>query len=159
MKATINSEKHIVQYPIDAIMAGNFKEIDIIKVEETPSAAQDVRVGAVIKAIYVELWLIGGDQQLGSQVMIVEKLPADSPGIGFGGMATLNDNANKKNVFFTTMGLLGDNNSNPTPVIRGWIKIPKGKQRFGLGDRMRIAISSQAGEIEYCGQSIFKEYF
>ncbi len=159
VKATINSEKHIVQYPIDEIPAGTRIFVDLVAAEESPLAAQDVRVGAQVKAVFVELWLVGADQSTGSTIVTIEKIGNGQNGIGFAAMADLNGYPNKKNIFFTSEGLLADGNGSPTPILRQWLPIPKGKQRFGLGDKLVMAISSQAANIDRCGMSIFKEYY
>ncbi len=66
---------------------------------------------------------------------------------------------NKKNILYTTQGILADaNDGGPTiPLIRGWIKIPKGKQRMGLDDRIVVNITA-VGALRLCGISTFKEY-
>ncbi len=148
-----------MQYPINTISAGNFLAIDLVLPVETPTLAEEVRVGAAVKAVYVEVWLQGATSQVGSCTVIIEKLSSGSAGIGFTGLADLHNYANKKNILFTGEGLLGDANTNPVPVHRGWLKIPKGKQRFGLGDKLQLAVSSQADDTFICGMTIFKEYF
>ena len=137
-------------------MAGTHATLDIVVVGGT--GASGVDVGTKIMAVWVEVWLVGDDNQLGSQVLVVEKIQGGAGGIGFANLANLDAYANKRNIFYETMGLLGDNNSNPIPVIRQWVKIPKGKQRFAQGDSLRIGISAQAGNIEMCGESIYKAY-
>ncbi len=137
-------------------MAGTHVTLDIVVVGGTGSAA--VAIGTEVKAVWVEIWLVGDTAQLGSQVLVVEKIQGGAGGIGFANLANLDAYANKRNIFYETMGLLGDSNSNPIPVIRDWVKIPKGKQRFAQGDSLRIGISSQAGDINVCGATIFKAY-
>jgi len=58
---------------------------------------------------------------------------------------------------YTTQGLTSEQNANAVPIIRQWFKIPKGKQRFGLGDQMVLNISAAQEGVENCGMFIFKE--
>ncbi len=106
----------------------------------------------------MELWVMAAGAQPGATTVIVEKLPGPATNISAGDMANLHDYNNKKNIFYTTQGLVGDSNTNPAPLIRQWIKIPKGKQRFGLNDRLNFTILGLVDDIEYCGLSIFKAY-
>jgi len=74
----------------------------------------------------------------------------------------LHDYPNKKNLFKTSQGLLGDANSNAVPIFREWIAIPKGKQRIGLGDTLVFnlaALGEMDQDVEVCGLVIYKEYF
>ncbi len=153
VRPIINSEKRIVQFPINNITAGTHSTLDILVV-----GANNVEVGTVIKAVFIEIWLLTAGASVGSQILMVEKLQNLGAGGGFASIANLDAYGNKRNIFYQTMGLLGENNSNPIPVIRQWIKIPKGKQRFAQGDSLRIGISSQANDVTICGQAIFKAY-
>ncbi len=104
------------------------------------------------------MWVQGAGAQPGATTIIVEKLPGVGTNITAGEMAALDDYNNKKNIFYTTQGLVGDSNTNPAPLIRQWIKIPKGKQRFGLGDRLQFTILGLVDDIEFCGLAIYKAY-
>ncbi len=159
MRPPINSEKHIRQIPTNEAIAGVNTILALCEAVDTPSVAQHVRVGAVVKAVYIEIWLSADSAQLGSVTATVEKLVGGNAGASFTDMATLQDYPNKKNILFTTQGLTPDNNGNPVPFIRMWIKIPKGKQRFGLGDNLVLNLSSNNEGLDHCGLAIFKEYF
>ncbi len=161
MKAPIHSKKHIVQhtqFTVASAAVTTFTDIDAVAVENINIPAEVVE-GAIVKAVYVELWLLAFSGQPSSFVMILEKVISNGGLPSFTDMTTLNAYPNKKNVLYVTQGLTGGNESNPTPVYRGWIKIPKGKQRFGLRDKFRISIASIGAEItEGCGMTIYKEY-
>ncbi len=127
-----------------------------------PSAPTDVRVGAVVKAVYVEMWYMGSGTQPVFQVSTLEKLSGGAPFMEFTDANTLNAYPNKKNILYLTQGLVGDANSNPIPIFRGWFKIPKGKQRIGIGDQIVFnvnAFGEADQDIEVCGQFTYKEYF
>ncbi len=130
-------------------------------VDAQPTTPIEVAVGAIVKAVFVELWILGEGAQPCTCTWIIEKTTNDVSPATQTQMQNLHDYPNKKNIFKTGQGVIGDSNSNPIPVIREWIKIPKGKQRFGLGDELGIVVSC-IGEadngLEICGLAIYKEY-
>ena len=126
---------------------GTHQSIALVTASASGVTADIVPIGAEVKAVYVELWLIASGNQEGSQIAIVEKVQNAQGGAGFINLASLDDYTNKRNIFYQTMGLLGSDNSNPIPVIRQWIKIPKGKQRFAQGDSLKLQISAQGTDI------------
>ena len=159
VRPTINSEKHLRQLPINQELAGTIRNIQVIKAVASPSTSSEIRVGAVVKAVYVEIWLLSGSSQPGSVTVSLEKLPGTSPEMSFVDSATLNDYGNKKNILYVTQGLTPDSNGNPVPFMRQWYKIPKGKQRFGLEDSLQLNLSANLETLDSCGVLIFKEYF
>ena len=159
MKPPINSEKHIVQQTPTSVSMGATFAIPMVEAAQSPSLSKDVRVGAVVKACYVELWVISGGAAVGSTITTVEKLVSGQDFAAIGDMTNLNSYANKKNILETHQGILGDMNTNTVPFYRGWIKIPKGKQRFGQGDRLVLNVFGLSSDVDFCGVFIYKEYF
>ncbi len=162
MRAPIVSRKHYVQFTeftiASAAVTTNLAAVGVQTADvNTPS---EVVEGSVIKAVYVELWLLGKGGASGSSfVCIIEKSPASSTTATFSQMSTLDAYQNKKNILFTSQGLLGADDTNPTPVYRGWVKIPKGKQRFGLDDRFRMSIATLGvQDVLGCGMFTYKSY-
>ncbi len=124
------------------------------------SAVSDVVEGSIVKAVYLELWF-KGNAVAGTEdkfQLVVEKVPTGANGITFTEMNNLMTYANKKNILHTAQGVTGDLTTNSLPIHRMWIKIPKGKQRFGLGDSLEFAVSSTGATANTCGLCIFKEY-
>jgi len=163
MKAPIVSRKHIVQHTQTVLASGAVASLrDVISTSvQNVNAAADVVEGSVIKAIYVEIWIGSntGIEPAGSIVLMVEKAPGDIAAPVLADMTTLDAYDNKKNIFYTTQGIIGSNTANPVPFIRQWIRIPKGKQRFGLRDEFRINIAAIGAEdISFCGLTIYKSY-
>ncbi len=160
VRPVINSEKHIVQFPVTQVIAGAIGGQTIVQGTDdiNPVVASDVAVGTVVKAVYLELWIMGGGAQPGSMNVIVEKRPSSSPIPTVADMNALNTYDNKKNIFEQHQGLVGDSNTNPTPFYRGWIAIPKGKQRIGRGDLIGFILNFQVETTEFCGIAIFKAY-
>ena len=162
VRPTINSEKHINQRSLVTIDSGTIANINIAAATESPSAPSEVRIGASIKACYVEMWYVGSSSQPVIQTSTLEKKVAGVDSMTQVQSQLLDDYPNKKNILFSSQGIVGDANTNPVPLLRGWYKIPKGKQRFGQGDSLVLnisAIGEAQNDLEICGLFIFKEYF
>jgi len=131
-------------------------------IEGAPSAPSHVAEGATVKACYVEFWVSQDSSSVvGSYTVVLFKDPGNTSGMTAAQMAALHDYSNKKNILFTGQGLLTPNDGGQVPVLRGWYKIPKGKQRFGLGDTMKISLRNNnlaANDVNFCGVVVFKEY-
>ena len=160
MRAVIHSVKHIVQTPLSQIATGLRENITIAQAVESTVAnlATEVEEGAIVKAIYVEMWL-QNQSNLGHAIVILEKVTQGGAGATFTNMGSLFTYLNKKSIIFTHEGITSnDGVSGPIPVIRGWFKIPKGKQRMGLGDRWVLTISNpSSNNLDRCGMFIYKE--
>ncbi len=160
MRAPINSVKHILQHTTTQVTTGTVTTLVEAVGEhiQDVSNVQEVVEGSLIKAIYVEYWILGTFSE-GSYVMCIEKSEFGNPSPIFTEMSTLNSYENKKNVLFISQGLIGEDNANPTPVLRQWVKIPKGKQRFGLKDKLRINFAFLGSDdIQFCGFTLYKSY-
>ncbi len=163
MRPPINSTKHYVPRSKTGIAMGaieHFSPVQAVALSAV-NQAQEVRAGAVIKAVWIEIW--GGSQGTNGTtdqfVLAIEKKPAGATDMTVGDSLALNAYLNKKNVLYVTQGILGDNGTNTTPLFKGWVKIPKGKQRFGLGDEFVVNISTVNEALEVCGMAAYKEYF
>ncbi len=161
MRAPIVSRKHIVQHTQNVVASSAVTTnvpIRGVAVQDV-SAAFELIEGSVVKAVYVERWICGDQANITSFVLIVEKVPAGAAPPTFTQMTTLDAYPNKKNILYTTMGIVSNDTANPTPVLRNWIKIPKGKQRFGLEDELRISVAGIGAEaLVQCGLVIYKSY-
>ncbi len=163
MRATINSEKHYRAISLNTVEFNTAESFELVVAVDVPGVAPaEVRVGATVKAVWLELWYLMSGSQPGFQVSTFEKIVAGQDSPTSAQMSDLQGYPNKKNILQTYQGLVGDANSNPIPVFRGWIKIPKGKQRMGLGDSISVNVAArgEAGnDLEICGMAIFKEYY
>ncbi len=162
-RPVINSVKHFTHHTEADISAGgiqNGEAVSAVTVNAITNS-QDIREGSVVKAIYVERWLIGnGAAGVNAQFnLTVEKKRALEADMTFAQSATLTAYPNKKNILYTTQGIVpSSDGGNTVPVIRQWIAIPKGKQRFGLDDEIMVNVAfTTAGTT--CGIEIFKEYY
>ncbi len=160
MKPVIHSQKHYVQQSRSQVATVATTALDIIKAVEgtTANAVDEVIEGAVIKAVFVEMWILDSSND-GSFVITLEKLPSALAPANFAGMNALGTRNNKNNILYTTQGLSPNNGvGNPIPIIRQWFKIPKGKQRFGLGDELVLNICNNGlNNLEFCGFMLYKE--
>ncbi len=105
------------------------------------------------------MWLSSTDTAQVSGVVTLEKLDGGKSVMSTTESAALNDYDNKKNVFHTFQGLISTEIQYPMAVIKGWFKIPKGKQWFGLGDRMVLNLHGQSGALQGCGFFLYKEQY
>ena len=161
VRPTINSVKHVNQYTLAEVGPAAKTNLVIAKTVQGPDAnlPSEVREGAVIKAVYLELWFLGTGQQPTTIFCFVEKITSEQGSGSFTALQNVFTYGNKANILEMHQGVVGDANTNPVPFWRGWIKIPKGKQRFRNGDELNISISSITEATQWCGLSIFKEYF
>ncbi len=161
MKAPIVSRKHIVNHSQFTVASATVLAQTVITsvAVGNVSSAIEVIEGNMVKAVYLERWLLGDDVTQSTFILIVEKVMANQAAPSFTNMTTLDAYPNKKNILYTTQGVVGSNVTNPIPVIRQWIKIPKGKQRFGLNDKLRVVVAAiGANDLVGCGLSIYKSY-
>jgi len=163
LKPVIKSKKHIFQISQATVgQALVSHSILVTAIEGTSTTPTNVEEGAIVKACYVEFWVSQDSASVvGSYTVALYKDPNGTGIATTTNMAALHDYANKKNIFFTAQGLLTPNDGGQVPVLRGWYKIPKGKQRFGLSDRLIITIRNNnvtAVDVNFCGIAIYKEY-
>jgi len=161
LRPIIQSKKHYVQLTLTTITTGAINHMQII-VATAPTLnnlANEIEEGAIVKAVYLEMWGIGSVTNQFFTAVVV-KLPGGQNPPAAADFAALNAYDNKKNILFTTQGLASnDGIAGPYPLFKGWIKIPKGKQRFGLGDQLRWSIMSRGSDdIIVCGFATYKEY-
>ena len=163
MKPIIKSVKHIAQTSLTLVPEQTILNIQIAEVVEdepgvTPNA---IVVGSAVKALYLEYWLIGEGSQPTTATWSIEKVQNKALPMTHGFSQSMHIYPNKRNVFKIGQGVIGDSNTNPIPIIREWVKIPKGKQRMAQGDSLFFNVScvGQANNgVEVCGTSLYKEY-
>ncbi len=160
MKPIIHSTKHYVQQSRSQVATVSLVGISIIhSVEGTvANAVDEVVEGATVKAVFVEMWLLDTAND-GSFIVNLERIDALASAMNFTQSNALGTYKNKKNILYVTQGLSPNNGvGNPVPIIRQWFKIPKGKQRFGLDDKLRLNITNNGlNDLEFCGFFTFKE--
>ncbi len=164
MVAPINSVKYYVQRAVTSVAgAGILNEVVVdAVVASAVSSSNEVLEGSIVKAVYVETWIIGeGASGIMSAFNVsVEKKPADATPMTNSQSLNLMVYPNKKNVLYTTQGLVAsEQGSNAVSILRQWFAIPKGKQRMGLGDQLMINFSNiSTTSYLICGFYTYKEY-
>jgi len=164
MLSPIMSVKHYVHQTLQTVASGAVANIVIADSVIAPATALAFQVseGSILKAVFVELWIvgIGATDGLLTFNMTVEKSPSNLTNMTFGESVNLGGYSNKKNILYTTQGNMSSivDGAQPIPLYRAWIKIPKGKQRMGKGDRIVLNINSVGQPASICGIFIYKEY-
>jgi len=164
MAAPINSTKHFIPKTDGNTSTGVIANLVIANAVAAGAVTnvEDVVEGSVIRAVHVELWMInvGSPNTTTQVVMILEKIPAGQTSPLVTNILNLQSYQNKKNILFTFQGNLAniEAGSNPISPLRDWVLIPKGKQRFGLGDRLVLSFLPVSQGLATCGMFIYKEY-
>ncbi len=160
MLAPINTVKHYNERTLFAVGSGLIQNLTEIVAVVSPDANNAVEVveGAIIKAIYIELWITSDDAAQGTFTFSLEKINTTQTDMTAAENITKFSYSNKKNIFYSTMGLTPPNIQSGIPIVRQWFKIPKGKQRFGLGDQLNMNLSGPSNGISACGFSTYKEF-
>ncbi len=165
MLAPINSIKHYVHRANTSIASGSVSAHVVVDSTTAPGNATsaDVTEGSIVKAVHLEYWL-NSDGATGTTVqfvLIVEKVPANQSSATAVNLLNLGAYENKKNILYTTQGNLGASvdGQSSVPILRAWVLIPKGKQRFGLSDRLVVSMEP-VGSVgaAFCGLATYKEY-
>ncbi len=161
VRPQVHSTKHYVQTSLSTVIAGAKSDIvlvDAVKVVDK-NAVFEVEEGSTIKAIWIEEWIRSAEISPGSFIAALYKAPSGLAPMTTVQLAALGDADNKKNVFYTTQGLINDANADALNISKTWYKIPKSKQRFGLGDRLIWTIFAQGAiDLVRCGMTTYKEY-
>ncbi len=163
MQAPINSIKHYVHRTNVGVATGALQSNIISESVVAPATANafSVKEGAIIKAVYVELWLIhvGAASTVSQVAIILEKKPGNGTDMTAAQALNLGAYPNKKNIFYVSQGLLTSREvGGPIPLIRQWILIPKGKQRQGLDDQIILHVAPVGATANVCGIFTYKEY-
>ncbi len=162
--APIVTVKHYVHRQNSGLASGN-ASITVIAAAVANTAlpvnASDIKEGSILKAIYVEWWIKGkGASDADTQFdFALYKNPGASNDMVYADTLNFGAYDNKKNIFFVSQGVIGGvGGGQSVPVIRQWVKIPKGKQRMGLKDRIDVIVSTTGQSIDFCGIFVYKEY-
>ncbi len=165
MQAPINSIKHYVHMANSTIASGAVRNqilVDAVTVASAGANAFDVTEGSLVKAVHMDYWVLNeGASGVNTQFIgILEKVPTGQAGATAGELVNLGAYSNKKNILNSFQGNLGAtiDGVQSLPYMQGWFKIPKGKQRFGLGDSLVLSLLSTGVSVAICGLSTYKEY-
>jgi len=161
MRPMVHSTKHYVQMSLFNVATGVRVLVPLVTAVAVPdkNIVSEVEEGASVKAVYIEL-IHDQDGANGSEIFMVYKRVSNSIGPTFAEMVAVGNWVGKKNILYTQQGLANNESvGNPSTLIKGWLKIPKSKQRFGLGDVLELAIANpSANNSNNCGFATYKEY-
>ncbi len=161
VRPMVHSTKHYVQTSIATIVAGAKLDISLVVAVDVgaKNLPTEVEEGNTVKACFNEYWIRSSEASPGSFVAVLYKLPGSGVKFSTAQLAALHSSENKKNILWSSQGLVNDNNSTALSLQRGWYKIPKTKQRFGLGDELIFTVFAQGAiDLVICGLSTYKEY-
>ncbi len=160
VRPMVHSTKHYVQQSIGSVAAGAKQDTDLVVSVDVgaKNTVSEIEEGNSVKAVYIELWVRSSATAASSFVFVVLKRPSALGAPTIAEIAALGDYTNKKNVLYVCQGLTNDVDSTALAVHKGWIKIPKSKQRFGLGDKLSWHLSVIGQGMNFCGFSTYKEY-
>ncbi len=161
MKAPIVAIKHYVQTTLSSQAAATKTAVSLVKgvTIANTDLPNEVVEGSVVKAVYIEMWLASNDASGSSMTVNVEKISNTGATVAmtYANSIALHSYQNKKNIFYCSEGITGDD-EHPIPFIRMWLKLPKGKQRFGFGDELVLNISAISSTLSWCGMTTYKSY-
>ncbi len=162
-QAVINTIKHMVTETNTAVASGARKTVIVANCVVAPANADTTQVkeGSVIQALHLELWIRGegADGVDTQQNVYVEKVPAAATAMTYTQALNPMSYPNKRNIIFSSQGVLGDKTTNPIAILNGWYLVPKGKQRMALGDKWIITIAATGQPVGVCGLWIYKENY
>lgn len=160
MRSPINSQKLYTHTPAAGVASGATLNITIVNTVAKGAAlanAFDIEEGNLVKAVYLEFWVKADNPNFTVNAAWMKR-PAGVAGPSFAQLGNMGTYPNKKNVFEFHQGL-APSGDQTLAMFRGWYKIPKGKQRFGLGDVMSLIFSFTGSAGDVCGFATFKTYF
>ncbi len=160
VRPMVHSTKHIVQNPIETIGAGVVVNqfVAVAVAVGNKNLPYEVEEGSSIKACFLERWIRSNSATPSSGQWCLYKKTGDSTFPSAVDMAQLHDWDNKKNILAMGMGLYNDNDADAVAIVRNWYKIPKSKQRMGLGDVLAMSFYNVTVDSSLCGFSLYKEY-
>ncbi len=165
MLAPISTIKHYIQQTNAVLTAAALRSqvlVNAVSVGNAHSNTFDVTEGAIIKAIHLDFWALNdGIAGTTTQInAILEKVVAGQASATVSNLLNLQAYENKKNIFTSFQGTMSAaiDGSNAITYMQGWFKIPKGKQRFGIGDSLVLSIGAGGQDLIICGMATYKEY-
>ncbi len=162
MLAPINTVKHYVHLANTAIASGSLLAVIAVQAVVAPATANafSVKEGSLVKTIFYEMWVLnqGVTATNTKFTLTIEKVPSGLASVLFADVNNLGAYDNKKNILYHTQGVISGEDTASVPIIRGWLQIPKGKQRMGRGDRIVMSITTLGQVMAACGFFTYKEW-
>ncbi len=154
----INSVKNIVDGVFLGVGAAVVTPVDLaVTTNDYTGGVTQVPIGAKVSSVYLFVQVISTGTGTSNADWFIAKANTattlDMPVPGATG-----GNVNRRFILHEEKGLPGNNSDGAAPLtFRGVIKLPKGRQRFGEGDFLRLFIRS-ADAYNACVKCIYKFY-
>ncbi len=161
-RPVIDSNKNIVS-AFTALADGTKLNVTIAEAQDSATLAvsKDVERGCVIKAIWIEFWISATAVVAPAVTNGIDCYLWKNPGSNLtsptpGTEGTSNE---KRFIFRVWKGLIGTRTEGFEPyTFKGWIKIPKGKQRMAANDLWQIVLLSSGVNAIFCHKFVYKWY-
>lgn len=152
--------KHVVDVE-GALVAGTQSNSPLVVASDTPTLGSPTLciTGAKVGSIYlhVEVSHTSGTGRPNIYLAIF-KSPGDN--LSKPDPSSVGNNDNKRFVIHQEMIMMSGDAGNglPRPIFNGVIKIPRGYQRFGPGDKLYCILLSKNVAADFCLQCHYKEF-
>ncbi len=158
----VDSNKNIVS-AFTAATAGTKTAILIAEAQDSPTLAvtQDVERGCSIKAIWIEFWVSATAEAAVGITHGIDMYLFKNPGSNLTSPipGTEGSSNEKRFIFKVWKGLIGARTQGFQPYSwKGWIKIPKGKQRMAVNDIWQLVFQSTGVNVLVCHKFVYKWY-
>ncbi len=155
----INTLKHVVD--LQGGLGVNVQQEEIlVDAEDNPVFAtnpQQINTSSSVNAIFLNVQVAAtSTAALANVYMYVAKNPGNA--ITMPQANVVGKSNDRKHVLHQEMIMTEKNTTAiPRTLFKGVIRIPRGKQRFGIEDRLSIFLLSPGTTYDYCIQCIYKE--
>ncbi len=158
----IDSNKNIVHI-ISAGADATKVDVDIVDTQDsaTLAVADDVTRGCTIKAVWVELWVTAAAAVAAGITNTWTGYIIKNPGANLTTPSPTTEGTSneKKFIIKTWKGLIGTRVEGYMGYSwKGWVKIPRGYQRFGANDKLQFVHLSNGVAALACILFIYKWY-
>ncbi len=161
----INTLKHVVDLQ-QTIPAGTKNGFDLVTVVEnaTSTNANFNDVGSHVRTIFLNVQVVNSVNSTGLINNVYMYCIVNPAGIisnnSYPDVNAIGTSNFRKQVFHQEMAMLSDaNDSIPTTLFKGVLKIPRKASRLGIDDKIIVFVGTPVGgpEVDACVQCIYKE--
>jgi len=154
--------KHVVDQS-GVITANTVQEIVVVLAKDSPTIGNisQVETGSKVYGIYLKVVVASNEATVAGAIPNIYMVIQKSPG---GNIANVNPvivgaDDDKRFVLHQEMSMIqNQENGNATVLFDGVVVIPRGFNRFGPNDELRLLIVCPQIDISWCMQSHYKEF-
>ncbi len=157
----VNSTKNILDTE-GGMVAGLNAVTDVavgVEVQNYSATSNEVPRGGKVSWVYYSVYVFTDDS--GAAAPIVNMYWWKN----VGGVSTLPTTGNtgtsdlKRFIIHEEKGLAGNKNDGVPMVVKGVLKIPPSKQKFGLNDKIQLVINNESANGDFCAKHIYKVFY